>query len=74
MSEIPADVMETAQAVASAYGMEGANALEAIASAIMAERERCAKITEDWQSDLVIGERINAAIKRLAGRIRGNRP
>jgi hypothetical protein len=90
MSEIPADVMETAREAVRGkvaiffpvWGQEGFKraydeivALEAIARAILAERERCVKITRAWKNDLAYGELIEAAIHRLADRIaRGEQP
>lgn len=52
MSEIPADISEKAYELAFAWAMPEEAALtrcaDAIARAILAERERCAKIAEEY--------------------------
>lgn len=46
MSDIPEDVLEAAQAVVDDINLNDASAAPAIARAILAERERCARIAE----------------------------
>lgn len=80
MSEIPADVMETAKRVcepsfSGASRVDDAQHILDVARAIMVERERCARAVENWKTDLVPGEYIVNAIYRIAYRIRrGEQP
>lgn len=67
MSEIPEDVMKTARAEASRWfnsiGSSEYHFADAIARAIIAERERCAKIAEGCDLDPEYAEFVAQAIR-----------
>ncbi|RUX04766.1 MAG: hypothetical protein E5V51_00310 [Mesorhizobium sp.] len=79
MSEIPAEVMKAALDAAWAGGIaakEGNNLTVIIARAILAERERCAKIAAEWKSPLRPGTEArrlghDEAAHEIARKIRG---
>ncbi|TBW33579.1 hypothetical protein EYW49_20065 [Siculibacillus lacustris] len=71
MTDIPEDVMRAARAVAK--GMFDPIDVEEIARAILAERERCAKIAEGWEATMRRGQYIDDALKSVAAAIRAPR-
>lgn len=68
--DIPQDAWDAARAAYAGYGRAGEYdvtlaAYELIARAILAERERCARVAEDYQYEhLVIRERFAALIRK----------
>lgn len=79
MSDIPADVMDTAiratiDACNRGHGQAATGSLigaVTIARAVMAERERCEKIARDWQGQMQTGDLLDHAFVRVAAAIRG---
>lgn len=56
ISEIPADVMKAAtECAGNMQGSLDGPDIAVIASAIVAERERCAKVAEELRADLIAG-------------------
>lgn len=78
MSEIPEDVMEMAREVFVEFDEDDSRAsIKLIASAIMAERERCAKVADHWrrEAQTVPDFASSETAKHIAADIRrGDRP
>jgi hypothetical protein len=71
--EIPEDVMREAQAIVDLINADVVSAVPAIAEALAAERERCAKIVEDyagWGGDPYYDRDAADAPQRIAAAIR----